>query len=223
MPSSRGSSQPRDQAWVSCIAGRWSTSWAMREAITEWWACAQSVERLTPRKPQKRQNCPDQRMCSNERRKTRKSHWNRLSVSTSIFVSGFYFFILPRKHLRLSIKPKEYKVKFTFKNHTEKRGHWCSLSKTGQHQQRPTVEHTGALCSISCNNLNGKRIRKRREMYICITEPLYCTLETNTMFLNNYNTKWKHFEIGIYKSFKNLCQELGAETSMNIFDYLTLS
>ena len=29
---SRGSSQPRDQTWVSCIAGRFFTNWAMREA-----------------------------------------------------------------------------------------------------------------------------------------------------------------------------------------------
>ena len=108
MPSSRESSRPRDQTQVSCITGRWFTNWAMREALMGWRACAQSVERLTPRKPQKMQNWPDQRMCSNERRKTRKAQWNnRLSVSTSIFVSGFYFSTLPRKHLRLSIKPKE--------------------------------------------------------------------------------------------------------------------
>ena len=29
---SRGSSQPRDQTWVSCIAGRFFTIWAIREA-----------------------------------------------------------------------------------------------------------------------------------------------------------------------------------------------
>ena len=32
IPSSRGSSQPRDQTWVSCIAARSFTIWAMREA-----------------------------------------------------------------------------------------------------------------------------------------------------------------------------------------------
>ena len=32
-PFSRGSSQPRDQTQVSCIAGRFSTSWATREAL----------------------------------------------------------------------------------------------------------------------------------------------------------------------------------------------
>ena len=32
VPSSRGSSQPRDQTWVSCIAGEFFTIWASREA-----------------------------------------------------------------------------------------------------------------------------------------------------------------------------------------------
>ena len=32
MPSSRGSSWPRDQTWVTCIAGRFLTIWATREA-----------------------------------------------------------------------------------------------------------------------------------------------------------------------------------------------
>ena len=32
-PFSRGSSQPRDQTQVSCIAGRFFTSWATREAL----------------------------------------------------------------------------------------------------------------------------------------------------------------------------------------------
>ena len=37
-PFSRGSSQPRDRTQVSCIAGRFFTSWATREAprILEW-------------------------------------------------------------------------------------------------------------------------------------------------------------------------------------------
>ena len=34
MPSSRGSSQPRDQTQVSCIAGEFFTNWATREALT---------------------------------------------------------------------------------------------------------------------------------------------------------------------------------------------
>ena len=34
---SRGSSQPRDQTWVSCIAGRFFTNWAMKEALIIWW------------------------------------------------------------------------------------------------------------------------------------------------------------------------------------------
>ena len=32
-PFSRGSSQPRDRTQVSCIAGRFFTNWAMREAL----------------------------------------------------------------------------------------------------------------------------------------------------------------------------------------------
>ena len=33
LPFSRGSSQPRDQTQVSCIAGRFFTVWATREAL----------------------------------------------------------------------------------------------------------------------------------------------------------------------------------------------
>ena len=33
IPFSRGSSQPRDQTWVSCIVGRFITIWATREAF----------------------------------------------------------------------------------------------------------------------------------------------------------------------------------------------
>ena len=33
IPFSRGSSGPRDWTWVSCIAGRFFTIWAMREAL----------------------------------------------------------------------------------------------------------------------------------------------------------------------------------------------
>ena len=35
-PPSRGSSQPRDRTWVSCIAGRFFTIWATREALSNW-------------------------------------------------------------------------------------------------------------------------------------------------------------------------------------------
>ena len=33
---SRGSSQPRDQTWVSCIPGRWFNLWATREACSNY-------------------------------------------------------------------------------------------------------------------------------------------------------------------------------------------
>ena len=36
VPFSRGSSQPRDQTQISCIAGRFFTSWATREAQGYW-------------------------------------------------------------------------------------------------------------------------------------------------------------------------------------------
>ena len=36
IPFSRGSSQSKDQTLVSCIAGRFFTVWAPREAMTEW-------------------------------------------------------------------------------------------------------------------------------------------------------------------------------------------
>ena len=36
VPFFRGSSQPRDQTQVSCIAGRFFTSWATREAQEYW-------------------------------------------------------------------------------------------------------------------------------------------------------------------------------------------
>ena len=35
MPSSRGSSQSRDQTWVSCTVGRFFTIWGIREASTQ--------------------------------------------------------------------------------------------------------------------------------------------------------------------------------------------
>ena len=35
MPFSRGSSPPRDQTWVSCIAGRFFTVWATKEALNK--------------------------------------------------------------------------------------------------------------------------------------------------------------------------------------------
>ena len=45
MPSSRGSSQPRDQTQVSHIAGRFFTSWATKEA-QKYWSIKRWVEGL---------------------------------------------------------------------------------------------------------------------------------------------------------------------------------
>ena len=33
IPFSRGSSHPRDETWVSCIAGKFFTAWATREVF----------------------------------------------------------------------------------------------------------------------------------------------------------------------------------------------
>ena len=53
-----------------------------------------------------------------------------------------------------------------------------TVYKTGN-PQGPSVQHR-ELCLILCNNLNGKRIWKRIDTCICITESLCCTPETNT-------------------------------------------
>ena len=39
IPFSRGSSQPRDQTCISCIAGRFFTVWATRDAPKRKWKC----------------------------------------------------------------------------------------------------------------------------------------------------------------------------------------
>ena len=48
---SRGSSQPRDWTWVSCIAGGFFTSWATREALIAprniYWKCCTLVNPYT--------------------------------------------------------------------------------------------------------------------------------------------------------------------------------
>ena len=46
-------------------------------------------------------------------------------------------------------------------------------------QEGPTVQHR-ELYSIFYNNLDGKRIWKRMDICMCITESLCCTPETNT-------------------------------------------
>ena len=66
---------------------------------------------------------------------------------------------------------------------------YTAVFKT-HNQQGPTIQHR-ELCPVSCNNLNGKKIRKRIDTRIDITESLLCTLQTNTTLLNNY-TPVKH-------------------------------
>ena len=47
-PLSRGSSRPRDQTQVSCIAGRFITSWATREAQERWSVCLSFLQQMFP-------------------------------------------------------------------------------------------------------------------------------------------------------------------------------
>ena len=80
----------------------------------------------------------------------------------------------------------------------EKLGVWdwhihTTIFKT-DNQQGPTIQHR-ELCSLFCNNLNGKRIWKRTDTCICITESLCCTAETNMTLLINY-TPPKHLGRG---------------------------
>lgn len=53
-----------------------------------------------------------------------------------------------------------------------------TLYKT-DNQQEPTAEHR-ELYSAFCGGLNGKKIRKRGDMYACVAGPLCCVAETNT-------------------------------------------
>ena len=48
MPSSRGSSQPRDQTQVSHITGRFFTSWATREAQEYWSGSLYLLQKIFP-------------------------------------------------------------------------------------------------------------------------------------------------------------------------------
>ena len=52
IPFSRGSSQPRDWAWVSCIAGRFVTVWATREAHVRGikWIVSELMKEISKRK-----------------------------------------------------------------------------------------------------------------------------------------------------------------------------
>ena len=47
-PFSKGSSQPRDQTQVSCIAGGFFTSWATKEALEHWSGSLSLLQRIFP-------------------------------------------------------------------------------------------------------------------------------------------------------------------------------
>jgi len=51
------------------------------------------------------------------------------------------------------------------------------------------LQYSGRELSAFCNNLNGKRIWKKIDTCIRITESLCCTPETNTTLLINYTLK----------------------------------
>ena len=59
------------------------------------------------------------------------------------------------------------------------------------------------LCSIFCSKVNGKRIWKRINTCVCITESLCCTPETNITLLINYKIKQKSFKT--FKKNKQNC------------------
>ena len=61
---------------------------------------------------------------------------------------------------------------------------WAAAFFKIDNQQGPTLQHK-QLCLVFYINVN-KRIWKRRDTYICITESLSCIPETNTTWLINY-------------------------------------
>ena len=58
-------------------------------------------------------------------------------------------------------------------------GFLFNTTNTLCNQKGPTVQYK-ELCSIFYNNLSGKRILKRIDIFICINESLCCIPETNT-------------------------------------------
>ena len=52
--------------------------------------------------------------------------------------------------------------------------------------QVPTVEHR-ELCSMLCGSLNRRRVWGRLDTCVCMAESLYCSPETITTLLINYN------------------------------------
>ena len=67
-----------------------------------------------------------------------------------------------------------------------------------------------------CNNLNGKRIRKRTDTCICITESLCYTPETNTTLLILFQYKKKIFFNYIFHDIKACLVEELKDTQNNL-------
>ena len=75
------------------------------------------------------------------------------------------------------------------------------------------------FCSLFCNNLSGKRIWKRIDAFLGITESLCCIPETNTILLINYTSiKIKRNARNARKKCKRKRVSLGSKTNL-----LTLS
>ena len=88
-PFSRGSSQPRNQTGISCIAGRFFTSWAITEALvvgfsSVQFSCSVMSDSLPPHELQhSRPPCPSPTpgVCSNSRPSSR---WCHPAISSSV-------------------------------------------------------------------------------------------------------------------------------------------
>ena len=121
VPVSRGSSQPRDRTWVSCIAGRLFTVWATREAQTHtrvcWgWSLTKEVARLQQplvrrlhngggrRSCKSRGNCKEKlKLAKHRATGNRKQEWKKTKTSTRMSISWKMAFPLepPRKCIHM--------------------------------------------------------------------------------------------------------------------------
>ena len=84
IPFSRGSSQPRDWTWVSCIAGGFFTVWATREA---------------PEIPDKiRQHFPSNWLLGFQEQPLLRKHQSNLGLRVSLLPAGLHSTSLPSTH-----------------------------------------------------------------------------------------------------------------------------
>ena len=146
---------PSNQTWFSCIAGRFFTIWATREAL-----------------------------CYYTKWRGRQYHM----VSLICRIKKIYKWT----HLQNGLTDLENKLMVTYGKDLGERWnrmgvldwHVHTATFKTENQQGLTVCHN-ELCSIFCNKLNGKRIWKRIDICVCITESLSCIPEANTTLLTN--------------------------------------